>query len=454
MHPQGRSIRRFHPSASFVLLMILLATVWVAGGASRPDVAGQMVVRVAAMLLLAGAALLAQPPKIGRVWPAAALLVLAIAIPVLQLMLLPPELWTALPGRTLFMEAALASGQAQPWRPLTIVPEATRNALASLIVPLAVLVLAAGLDEEERARLPTLMIVFIVLAMLTGLLQVSGGGFDNPLINGTPGQVNGIFANRNHFALLLAFGCLIAPVWAFTDQQQARWRAPAALGCLVLLVLTILATGSRAGLVLAALALAIGMTIAWRDFRRLLRHYPAWVRFALFAGVGVLLLIAVIFSVQADRAVSIDRLFAVDTTTDIRSRSRPTVLAMIAAYFPTGSGVGGFDSVFRIHEPFDLLKLTYLNHAHNDFLEVALDAGILGIAAIVLALVWWAWASVKAWRAAPDGETSNARVGSAILLLILVASLFDYPVRTPTIMVFAMLAAMWLCAPGAMRRHG
>src|SRR3546814_18476243 len=78
------------------------------------------------------------------------------------------------------------------------------------------------MPQEERAWLPAIMLGAIFLSMLVGLLQFSGFMIDNPFINDTRGSVGGTFANRNHFALFLAMGCLIAPVWAFAGKQNAR----------------------------------------------------------------------------------------------------------------------------------------------------------------------------------------------------------------------------------------
>lgn len=436
---------RRSPSLSFVLLLILLSILWLAGGASRADVLGQAIVRGMATLLLVAAALLSDRPAIGRLWPVAALLLATIALPLLQLIPLPPVLWTSLPGREPFEQAATLSDQLQPWRPWSIAPDTTANAAASLIVPFTTLVLILGMREDERARLPLIVLVFVTLAMLVGLLQFSGAGFNNPFVNDTPGQVSGIFANRNHLGLLLAFGCLIAPAWAFADRQQARWRAPVAVGLVVLLVLSVLATGSRAGLGLGGLAIALGIALAWRDIGRTLRRYPRWIIMASGAGIVALLLVSIILSVAADRAVAINRVLAVDAAGDIRSLARPTVMTMIGMYFPVGAGLGGFETLFRVHEPFSLLKLTYFNHAHNDFLEIAVDAGLPGLTILAAALGWWGWASARAWCADRSDATTMARQGSGLLLLVILASAFDYPARTPTIMALVVLAATWLC---------
>lgn len=431
----------FRPSLSFVSLSALLAILWVAGGASRADALGQVVVRGASIVLLVAVLLFGRRGSFARMRPILLLFLATAVLVLLQQIPLPPGLWQTLPGRRLIGEAAAAGSFAQPWRPLAMVPGAAANAAASLIVPGCVLALMAGLSDDERQWLPGLFLALIAMSMLFALLQFSGVSFNNPLINDTPGQVSGSFANRNHLALFLALGCLVAPVWAFMERGQLRWRGPVALGLVLLFALTILASGSRTGLLLAVMALAIGLMLARRDIRRVLRHYPRWLFPALIAAVIGMIAAFVLVSFAVDRAISINRVLAVDPGQDMRARSLPTVLAMIGEYFPFGSGMGGFDPVFRMHESLPLLGLTYFNHAHNDWLEIVLDAGVPGLLLLLAAFLWWAWASVRAWR---GQRQALPKLGSAMLLLVMIASIFDYPARTPMIMAVIVVAGIWL----------
>ena len=431
-------------SGSVVTLAALFGVLWLAGGASRPDSLGQVLVRAAAWLVLVGALLMMTRPSIRDVRPVAALMLAALGLALLQLVPLPPGVWQTLPGRAIFERAALLAGESQPWRPLAIVPGAAYNAAASLVVPFAFLVLIMGLDERETAWLPGMLLAFVAVATLPGLAQFAGAASNNPLINDTPGQVSGIFANRNHFALLLAFGCLVAPVWAFGNGSGVIWRMVAALGLILVFTLTILATGSRAGLVLGILALVIGFGLTWRRIRQMLYRGPKWLFPALIAGVVAVMVLVVLLSIAADRAVSIDRAIAMDAGQDMRRRGLPIVIEMIRTYFPFGSGLGGFDPLFRMHEPFELLKPTYFNRAHNDFLEIVLDTGVAGLVLLVTSTGWWVWASFRVWRAKENRVRLTARLGSAMILLILLASIFDYPARTPTVMALLVLAAVWL----------
>lgn len=444
----SRGRRRSTPSLSLVSFVLLLALLALAGGASREDALGQGVVRAGASALLA-VWVLAGGRVATSVKVPAILLGFAAALIAAQLVPLPPSLWTSLHGRAVFESAAALSGQSQPWRPTAIVPDAAWNALFSLVVPFAALLFAGGCEPEEQPHLLLALLVLIICSALAALAQFSGGAIVNPLINARLDGASGLFANRNHQALFLAIGCVAAPAWAFSSKHAAPWREWAALGCVVLLFLTILATGSRAGLLLGALALITAVALVAGRVRGRLKRAPRWVWPAMLsAGAAAVVALAAI-SVGAGRAESLRRLADLDPGTDMRARGLPVVLRMFGDFFPFGSGFGGFEPLFRLYEPLGLLKPTYFNHAHNDWLEIALGGGLPALACLLAAVAWWLTRSFRAWR---DQTARMPRLGSAVILLILVASAFDYPARTPLIMTTLVLAAIWL--GGAARRDG
>ena len=429
------------PAFAFVLLGALLAVLLVAGGASRGTVSGQVIVRCASWLILVIAAMtLTRRPNLTAV---PLLLLAGATLAFSQLIPLPTDLWTMIPGRSDFTEAAAAVRPPQGSRVLSMVPGATINAVSSLAIPFATWLLVASLPDRERKWLPGLTLLLVAISALVGLLQFSGTYVDNPFINDTRGEVAGTFANRNHFALLLAMGSLIAPVWGFMGRRQSQWQGVSAWGLVLLFMLTILASGSRAGLGLGLAGFLLGLALSYDAMRRALSAYPRWVLPVLIAVIVSVIAVFVSVSVLADRAVSINRLFALDQAQDMRSRGLPVVISMIADYAPFGSGLGTFDGVFRIDEPFGLLKPTYFNQAHNDYLEIVLNAGFPGLLLLVCGIGWWLWASVRAWRGGP-GKRTVPRLGSAMLFLELLASFVDYPARTPMIMAITVIAAVWL----------
>lgn len=428
---------------SLWLLVIFLVALWIAGGASRADVLGQAVTRVSAWLILVAFALLSPFFDWRRVQSVLIFLGLSVLLLIAQLIPLPPAAWMALPGRELLAQAAQVSGLSQPWRPLSVSPSGTMNALSSLVVPITVVVLAANLNRERHWRVVGMLLILILAGCLLALVQLSRSTFGNPLINFVPGAVSGNFANRNHFALFVALGCLVAPAWGFRGGRRQRWKPIAALAMLPFLLLVLLVTGSRAGLALGAVGLIAGLAIVRREIQAELRSLPPLVAKLTVAGSGLALAIAVLLSVVLGRAVAVDRALDLQAGEDLRARALPYVFEAIATYFPVGAGFGTFDRVYRIVEPDALLQATYFNHAHNDWLEIALDGGAPAIALLLGALVWWAIQSVRAWRS-NERDPILPRVGACALLLVLLASLPDYPARTPMIMAIVALAAVWL----------
>ncbi len=332
---------------------------------------------------------------------------------------------------------------------MAIVPSAALNAVISLIVPLVTYLLISALPRSQDRRIVDLLLSIVVIEMLVALVQLSGISFHDPFVNGR-GTVAGTFANRNHFALFLAFGCLLAPVWALRGEGRPTWRLFLILGLLPLLLLTILASGSRGGMFVGVIGFIGGGLLVREHIRALLKPYPRWIGAALIGFMLALVGLLILLSVDLGRAASITRILAGDADSDMRKRAMPTILTMLKTYFPVGAGFGGFDILFRIHEPDALLKPTYFNRAHNDFLEVVLDGGLAGALLLLAGLGWWLNATVRAFRAGSD-QILN-RLGALMILLIVLASMIDYPARTPTIMACLVIAGVWLHRSAVDRR--
>ena len=429
---------------SFWLLVTYLVVLWIGGGASRADVSAQPVIRFVSWLALIVLAMFGRGVAWRRSKAVAILLTLSVLLVIVQLIPLPPSVWSALPGRDLFVRAAEVSAQPQPWRPISISPGTTANALWSLVVPITAFVLSTNLTRDQHWRICGLLLALIVAGCLEALLQFSGSPFRNPLINAVKGSVSGNFANRNHFALFVALGCLIAPVWGFTRAGASRWKSITAIALLPLFLLVILATGSRAGMLLGSLAILAGLSIVRTQILAKLRSLPRWLAIGTIAAGVSALVSAVVLSIVLGRAEGLERAMALRMTADLRSQALPYVIEAIGRYFPVGAGFGTFDATYRIVEPDALLQTVYFNHAHNDWLEVVLDGGIAGAALLLAGVTWGFVAAVRVWRGKSEGATTLGRMASVILLLILLASVPDYPLRTPMMMVGLVLAAVWL----------
>ncbi|GAB5351834.1 hypothetical protein TMRH483_00413 [Qipengyuania sp. 483] len=432
---------------SFWTLAAFLLILWMAGGASRADALGQTVVRFSAWIMVICVVLFLPQIKWRKIQVPLMLFGAAALLVAIQLIPLPPSLWIALPGREVLKAAALVIDEEQPWRPLSISPTATFNALSSLIVPALVLVLTAGLTRVHHWRLITLLLCLTLAAALLGLLQFSGAQFDHPLINDMRGMISANFANRNHYALSLAIGCLLAPVWAF-QGEDVRWKVFVGVGLVILFALMILATGSRVGIVIGLIGVALGLAIVRRRVSREFKRLPR--KFAVTLAILAIALVAgaLLLSISLDRAASIDRILTLDARDDLRAGATPIVIDMIRQYFPVGTGFGTFDPAFRISEPDFFLRPAYFNHAHNDWLEIVLDGGLPALILLIAALIWFVRRSLVVWRRHDEMGSKLEQLGSAIILLVMLASIVDYPARTPMIMAILTLSAAWLARNG------
>ncbi|MDQ0565783.1 hypothetical protein GRI55_00015 [Erythrobacter citreus] len=430
---------------SFWLLIAFLAILWAAGGASRADVLGQPFIRFSAWSIIM-VAILALPRVDWRAVKEPAIILGAAALLVaLQLVPLPPTIWSQLPGRAIFTEAGILTGNEQPWRPISISPSGTTNALGSLIVPAVVLMLAANLTREQHWRIAIFILGLVAAGAVLGVLQFSGIHFDNALINTVPSAVAGNLANRNHFALSLAIGCVLALAWAFCEETRP-WKAAVAFAVILIFILLILATGSRSGLILGLLAIALTFFMLRKYVSPRSMVIPRGFAGAIFT-LGIAVLIGTIWlSVGLDRAFSIDRVTAAAHEADLRWQIWPVVRTMALSYSPVGTGLGTFDAAFRISEPDGILNPKYINMAHNDWLQIFLEAGLLGIGFSGATVVWLCLRSFQAWTLLTEAKTGRllSAAGSIIITLIFIASMTDYPAHTPFMMALLALGAIWL----------
>lgn len=473
-HGQTRS--RFPASShsrAFLALSALLILIFATGGASRADVESLLFLRPAAIAFLFLGIYWLSTEHVNRNrfllgWGAAiALLALGQLIP------LPPYVWQSLPGRDLIAEIDRTVGLGEVWRPLTMTPAATRNAFWSLMPPLACLVLAAQLEASEHKKVLNLVILLGLTSATMGMLQLLGET-NGPLyfykVTGH-GQAVGLYANRNHQALLLAALLPLLTVWALarTDgSHAARLRAILAIGASAFIVPLLLITGSRAGLILGLTALVISGSILAAGLRSSEKKGNPTRTFSsgrappkpkgrrlssggliclLFGGVAALVAVTVALS----RDLAIERLLNRDIAEDGRAKAMPTILEITQHHVLLGSGFGSFEQVYQVHEPDTLLGPTYMNHAHNDWLELVQTGGIPAFILLVAGLVWAA--SRITWfigsQEVLDDLRWQGQAGASFLILAGLGSIGDYPLRTPSLASLAVIALVWI---GSMAR--
>jgi O-antigen ligase len=425
----------------FILFSLLMLAVFFAGGSSWSDEPHLIFLRPFAFVAAAIGFWSLRLEHIRQFWAVWLIFGLATLLTAAHLVPLPYDVWSNLPGRQVIVDIDKAVGLGQISRPLSMSPETTLNALLSLSVPFAVLVLASQLDGVRQRRALGIVLLLSFTSAAVGLLQATGA--DIVLYSRQASQdVAGLFVNRNHQAALLG---LIFPMAAVAITAGIGMGLPrkieafaGASMCLVAVPL-VLITGSRTGLLVAGASLVLVFAFSLLPLKRL--AIRPWVRYsAAFVSVGAL----VWATVWASRDVAFMRLE--DQTEDLRWPVWQSIIDMLPHYLPWGTGVGSYVEAYKVLEPDSLLRPTFSNHAHNEALEILFTAGIPGAALMLLAFVFLAAAVWRALRASGDAALFNC-LGILVIILLAIASLSDYPIRTPILSAVFALAAIWAAAP-------
>jgi O-antigen ligase len=158
---------------------------------------------------------------------------------------------------------------------------------------------------------------------------------------------------------------------------------------------------------------------------------------------GIVAIVSVALS--TDRAVAIGRAVNDDLSTEGRLAALPTMLRIIADHWMFGTGFGSFVPVFASYEPDALLKTSYFNNAHNDLIELAITGGVPALLVLLGFLIWWARASLRTVAAnRPRPWLALQRASALGILIFLLASLVDYPLRTPLLGAVFTILCCWL----------
>jgi O-antigen ligase len=436
-----------------VAMCALLAIVAMFGGSARADVQSLIILRPLSVLLLGYGFWGISDAQIGSyrfIYVMAGAVVLLV---VAHLVPLPPEWWQHMAGRDLIAEIDDAAQLGYLWRPLSMNATGTWNAFFALSAPLAALALMTRLNSGQMMGLLTAVLLLGCVSAILGLLQVVTGGqgtfYTYDMTNN--GTAVGLFANRNHQAAMIA--CMFPMLAVFAGagviepsrRSMVNWRGWIAMVGGLALVPLLLITGSRAGLVLSLIGIAFVPALLPRASGYSAPRKSVSATYWLWA-VSVLVIAALVaLTVYLSRAEAIDRALTRDVFADQRMTSWPTLLAMVGQYMPWGSGIGTFPEVYQIEEPYALLSQAYVNHAHNDWLESALTGGLPAIALMTVALIAYFIAAYQTFWKSDRGSvrTRYSRLGLALIMILGVASLVDYPLRTPMLSVLFVIALFW-----------
>lgn len=392
----------------YLLGSVLFLSVLIGGGTAS-GLYTDAVIEVAA--IVAAAAIVSRPSEHGIPRSALWLLALGLAVFCFQIMPLPAALLSGLRPEVLL---------ANPWlsgetglRFVSVGVGRTIECLLYFVAMAAFFLSVTRLRPDQVYGLLPFFLMGVICNGLAAAIQYSLS--DTVAIQGLlPFTINaGLFANQNHFSALLFVSI---PFVVYYGLFRGHLLS-GSLGLITLLLL-LLAAGSRAG-ILIGLAITI-ISVVFLSARSRLGGdgIPA-----VFIGLSLYTIGA---WTKIDAEV-VDPAFG-------RAEFARTTIAGIEENWATGVGFGSFPKVYQIYEKGEMIFKPYVNHAHNDYLELALEGGA-PVVFLVAAYSVLLFAFSLAARRDPLQKMAFLSVS-----FLLVHSLVDYPMRTAALaMTFAYM---------------
>lgn len=370
-----------------------------------------------------------------------ALLAAMVLIALFQSIPLPSIVWQSIPGRGEIVRNFASLELPIGVMPISLDVEATLSTLGYALPPLFVLVLCNRIGGRRlKLVIPWAMSFVAVALVVLGAVQVLMGNnsalyFYEATNKGLP---VGTFANVNHFANFLLI-TLPFTVFLFRDlikNWQTTDRSIAIMfltvSALLLLSVGIVAAGSLAIYIMSVPVLGLAYLFSRPETDSPAR---AWIP----VGIGL----AVIATAAAIATSPV--LFGLGAIGDVDHHlSRPNMWATtwqaIQDHWLFGAGIGSYPSVIPLYEDPDAVTSTYLARAHNEYLQIFLEAGLPGIVVIVVAFAWLSQRALAIWRDEHKGSLIAFRKVALIsICVIMLHSFIDFPARSPAISAFLAL---------------
>ena len=248
--------------------------------------------------------------------------------------------------------------------------------------------LVAGLSITDTRRLVVVLVALACFQAMYGLVAFIGGqetilGLWKKEYNLQ--EVTGSFVNRNHFAgyLALLWGLGLSYFFSYQNKTGSRPAVALRVGLAVIfsvvITIAILGSHSRLGMIAGLLSVALWVFLYFTRGHAVSK----WSK-PILTG----LVLAVLFGMVWFGMGKLILRFA-DLGEDGRYLMWDAMFSLSYGEWLFGVGAGGFEDFFRTITPLSIQGDTVFREVHNDWLEFALDFGLIGSAFIVIAFVFW-----------------------------------------------------------------
>ncbi|MDC8829563.1 O-antigen ligase family protein [Alteromonas gilva] len=317
---------------------------------------------------------------------------------------------------------------------------------------------------DKRIKQVMLCIIFSGLFQaLYGALEVLLAG-NSSWIFGLPVKnvATGTFVYKNHFAnylmlcLSIGVGYLVSTLntqTASTKREHIRNFLNTMLNgkavvriALAIMVIALVMSRSRMG----NTAFFASMTILGLLGLLLIKHRSR----------GLTMLIVSLFVIDTfilSAWFGLDKVQERLEQTSLEQEKRDEVvrdsLPLLSDFSSTGSGMGTYYNVFTNYQGEDIYA--FYDHAHNDYLQFAIEGGIPATILIALLPLWAFIEGIKALRERRNGLMQGLAFGGCMAILgMFIHISVDFPLQAPAnAMLFVIIIALAFCSKKRERRR-
>jgi len=340
-------------------------------------------------------------------------------------------------------------GVAQYATRMTLDKSETRQALVLLITDLVFFFLAVqhfgGTRSAVLAPFGLAVLVFAGGLGLFAILQSASGAQRIYGIVETPGGVLfGPYVDRDHFAGLMEMLLPVAVLYIAGRHGRLTLEASIWRVCVVAVGLaSLLLAGSRGGLLALTVEIALGSFILRRAAARIgqRRRLATAAALALVAG-GALFA----YMDPGWVAKKLGSIAYVDKTwtewSSARQKMAADAVGMWRDHPLLGAGLGDFETAYPRYQSYP--TDTWVDHAHNDYVEAGAETGLVGALIILSAIALFLRLAFRDWQNPFRSHAGWIRLGAAIGCCgLLVHSLADFNFHVPAnALWFAVLAGI------------
>lgn len=350
---------------------------------------------------------------------------------------------------------------------LSLDPYATRwwlvKAVSVLVYFSSALVL---IDSKRRAKQVVFgIIIFGAAAAFFGIVQelVNPGAIYG--LRPTPQAISfGPFVNRHHFAgfMEMTIGVTLSVLIGGGVLPNRRAFVVFALA---LMCIAALMTGSRGGILSIFGVVAFILAVKFIIYKREGKRQELSVRKLLIAPAAIVLVLGIFGSALfLGSGDLVARGFGAGNADDI-SNGRFHFWSVSLKIAEANPIIGvGFDAFGAAFPKYDTWPGRFrLEQAHNDYLQMLTDGGIIGLALIGVFIFLFAKLALRNISNSTDAVHRSFAIGAfAGCLGIMIHSFFDFPLRTNSNIFFFALLVVVAVLPGEMferqrkhrRQHG